>query len=101
MHRGDQDEVGPEGQAAHGAADHDDPILQPLAQHFERRLAELGELVEEQHVAVGAGDLASYPVTLPVTAIWYNIQERSTFVRGWKEHCYVWTLRLCARHELR
>jgi hypothetical protein len=38
------------------SVDGDDSILKRLAQHLESLLTELGQLVEEQHAAVGAGD---------------------------------------------
>ena len=44
--------------AALRAADGDDLVLQRLAQHLQHVLAELGQLVQEEHAAVRQADLA-------------------------------------------
>ena len=46
------------GEAHGGPAQRDDAVLQRLAQHLEHVPAELGQLVQEQHAAVGQADLA-------------------------------------------
>ena len=58
VHRAHQHETGREGDAALGAADGDDLILQRLAQHFQQRVAELRQLIEEEDAAVAEADLA-------------------------------------------
>ena len=58
VHRPDQHELGREADRPLGPPDRDDPVLQRLAQHFERLVPELRDLVQEQHAAVGQADLA-------------------------------------------
>ena len=71
---GHQDRVGGELERALAAHDLDPPLLQRLPQGVERDPGELGQLVEEQHAAVGQRDLAgprrgSPPPTRPCAEI--------------------------------
>ena len=52
VHRGREHEGGREGQRHRGAADRDAPVFEGLAQDFEDRAVELGQLVEEEHAVV-------------------------------------------------
>jgi hypothetical protein len=52
VHRGGEHEGGREGQRHRGAADGDTPVFQRLAQNFQHRAVELGQLVEEEHAVV-------------------------------------------------
>ena len=58
VHRGDQHDVGGEADRAGGAGDGDAAFLERLAQDLEDVLAELRQLVEEEHAVVGERDLA-------------------------------------------
>ena len=58
VHGGDQHDARREGQRHEPAADGDLAVLERLAQALERREAELGELVEEQHAEMGEAHLA-------------------------------------------
>lgn len=53
VHRGDQHDVGGEGQAAHRTADRHRAVFQWLTQHFQRSPIELGKLIQEQHPILG------------------------------------------------
>jgi len=57
VHRADEHHLGRERHRALRPADHHRAVLQRLAQHFQAILAELGQLVEEQHAAVRQRDL--------------------------------------------
>ena len=53
-----QHEIGRKGQRAGRTGDRNLPVLQRLAQSFQRARAELGQLVQEEHPPVGQADLA-------------------------------------------
>jgi hypothetical protein len=56
--RGDEQEAAREPQGRRRAPDDHLALLERLAQGLDRRALELGQLVEEQHAAVGQRDLA-------------------------------------------
>ncbi len=58
VHGANHHHVGGEGERAAGAADRHDLVLQRLAQHLQRPLVELGQLIEEEDAAVRQADLA-------------------------------------------
>ena len=62
VHRADQLEIGREGQRALRARDGHGLVFHGLAQDFQHARAELGQLVQEEHAAVGQGDLAGVGV---------------------------------------
>jgi hypothetical protein len=51
-------EIGREGQRALGARDGNDLIFDGLAHHIQHARPELGQLLQEEHAAVGQGDFA-------------------------------------------
>ena len=58
VHRADELEVGREGQRALRPADGDGFVFHRLAHHLQHAHAKLGQLVQEEHAAVGQADLA-------------------------------------------
>ena len=57
IHGGHQHAGGRIGEALPGTGDGHAAVLQGLAQHFQRVLAEFGQLVEEEHAAMGQAHL--------------------------------------------
>jgi hypothetical protein len=57
IHGGDELEVGRQGEAATGAGNMHASLLQRLAESLQRVPPEFRELIEEEHPAVGEGDL--------------------------------------------
>ena len=62
VHRGDEHEPGREDDAARGARDRDEAVLERLAQRFENRTVKLGELVEKEHSTMREARLAGAQV---------------------------------------
>jgi hypothetical protein len=58
IHRRDEHDVGGKGDRADHPGDCDAALLERLAQHLEDVLAELRQLVEEQHAVMGERDFA-------------------------------------------
>ena len=58
VHRADEEKARRERGLAVGARDGHDPVFERLTERFERRAAELCELVEKEHAVVGEADLA-------------------------------------------